>query len=77
MSFMDGMTELAFGPATAVALTAQPQFDGVIDTPSRSVAVSTPEGFIIGVPVPVGDRTRVRIWIDHPAEPETITVAIG
>lgn len=77
MSFMDGMTELAFGPATAVALTGQPQFDGVIDTPSRSLAVSTPEGFIIGRPESVGDRTRIRIWIDHPAEPETITVAFG
>jgi hypothetical protein len=62
-----------FGRAAAVALTGSPQFDGVINTPSRSLSVSTPEGFIVGMPEQVGDRTRIRIWTDHPAEPETIT----
>src|SRR5690606_18434009 len=77
MSFMDGMTAHVFGPAEMSDLREPPQFDGVIATPSQSLAVSTPEGFILGMPEPVGPRTRIRIWTDHPTEPGRIDVMFG
>jgi hypothetical protein len=77
MSFMDGMTELVFGPAETSTLRESPQFDGVIATPSQSLAVSTPDGFILGIPEHVGPRTRIRIWTDHPTEPGRIDVMFG
>ncbi len=77
MSFMDGMTELVFGRAETSTLSAPAQFDGVIATPSQSLAVSTPEGFILGMPEPVGPRTRIRIWADHLTEPARIDTMFG
>ena len=77
MSFMDGMTEMIFGGRDFSAHATEPQFDGFIDTPGRRLGVLTAYNEVVGQPVLVGLRTRIRIWTDHPTEPEKIDVVFG
>lgn len=77
MSFMDGMTEMIFGGRNSLAHATEPQFDGFIETPGRRLGVLTVHNKVVGQPVLVGLRTRIRIWTDHPTEPEKIDVVFG
>jgi hypothetical protein len=55
----------------------RPAYDGTIETPQAIVLVATSERNRLGK-VHVGSTaTRVRIWINHPVERDTIHVALG
>jgi hypothetical protein len=65
----------AFGELAPQA--APPKFDGFLDTPQYRVVLSDanmPE--ILSMEVP-GVRTRVRIWTNHPTEPDDVVIALG
>jgi hypothetical protein len=77
LAFMDGETEVSLGQARDVDPGGQPAFDGVLETPNRAVMVSTAEGEKVldaGVP---GKSTRVRIWTNHPTEPDRVIIGLG
>ncbi|WP_458756643.1 hypothetical protein ACSVBT_12745 [Afipia sp. TerB] len=77
LAFMDGETEFILSDSTDDAPKADPAFDGVLDTLSKVVEVSTSEReTLLRRDVP-GHFTRVRIWTDHPTEPEHILVVLG
>jgi hypothetical protein len=53
-----------------------PVFDGDVDTPSCRITVSSVLDEVLlelGVP----ERTRVRIWANHPREPDFIAIVVG
>jgi hypothetical protein len=74
---MDGETEITLGPAGSVAPNGPPAFDGDLETPSGVVVVSTVDyEEVLCVPTPT-PRTRVRIWVNHPTEPDRIVIGLG
>jgi hypothetical protein len=75
--FADGETLVLLGPAIELDPGEPPAFDGMLATPNRAVVVSTVERHtVLETSVP-DTRTRVRIWVDEPVEPDKVIVGIG
>jgi hypothetical protein len=73
----DGPTEFVLGQAYEVDPGSRPAFDGQLETPNRAVVVSTVErDSLLGDGVPT-KRTRVRVWVNHPTEPDKVIVGLG
>lgn len=74
----EGDTTITLGPFEELTPQAKlPRFDGMLDTPEFRVMLSDanmPE--ILSMEVP-GSRTRVRIWTNHPTEPDDVVIALG
>ena len=73
----DGDTSVTFGPILEITETREPDFDGILNTPNNELILFDaiePEFASTHVP---SQKTRIRIWIDHPSEPENVTVAWG
>ena len=74
----EGDTTITLGPVDELALPAgPPKFDGMLETPEHRVDLfdaNMPE--ILSMEVP-GVRTRVRIWTNHPTEPDDVVIALG
>jgi hypothetical protein len=75
LSFMDGETELTVSDEDAQPGT--PVFERVLETPSKVIEVFTSENEILMRCEVASNSTRVRVWTDHPSEPEHIFVALG
>lgn len=74
----EGDTTITLGPFEELTPQAKaPKFDSMLDTPEYRVVLSdanTPE--ILSMEV-LGLRTRVRIWTNHPTEPDDVIIALG
>lgn len=78
LMWQDGETEVMMAlVADFRARTAAPDFDGVIDTPSGTVMVSTVEHDVILTHAVATPRTRVRIWLNRPQEPDEVLIGLG
>ncbi|SRR5579871_1403510 len=74
---VDGETKITIGASRQVGLEEIPAFDGELETPSRMVGVEVvPRKRVLEQPVP-GSRTRVRIWVNHPIEPDNIVIGLN
>ena len=77
LCFSDGETDLVVSDSWEDAPSAAPAFEGTLDTPSRIFQVSTSERTTL-LRWKVSDHfSRVRIWTDHPSEPEHILIVLG
>ncbi|MGE0500896.1 MAG: hypothetical protein AB7I79_04460 [Rhizobiaceae bacterium] len=75
--YYDGDTTVTLGSFEEVAKSEPPKFDGMLNTPARVVLLfdaNMPEIMRADV---AGDETRVRIWTNHPTEPDDIVIALG
>ena len=75
LAFMDGETELTLSDEGVPP--GAPVFDGLLETPSKVVEASTSENETLMLCEVMGHATRIRVWTDHPSEPEHIFVALG
>ena len=73
----EGYTEITLGPATEVPLEGKIAFDGILETPNRTVWLSTADGIVLTRQAVDAVTTRVRVWTDHPYEPSRIVVGVG
>jgi hypothetical protein len=74
---MDGETKITLGEVRHVNPGIDPAFDDMLETPDRAVVVSTVERVtLIQALVPTA-RTRVRIWTNHPTEPDEVIIGLG
>ena len=74
---MDGETEVTLGAAHVVDPRTRPAFDAMLETPGHVVIVSTVEHeTILREPVRA-PFTRVRVWVNHPTEPDKVTIGLG
>jgi hypothetical protein len=72
----DGETKVALGPDREVDTGRVAAFDGMLETPNRAVVVSTVEcEIVLELPVP-NTRTRVRIWVNRPKEPDDVVIGL-
>jgi hypothetical protein len=75
LAFIDGETRVALGKP--IETNDRPAFDGYLDTPRRKVAVWTVEWKrLLETSVPT-TRTRIRVWTNHPTEPDDVYVGVG
>lgn len=59
-----------------VGLQGSPAFDGKLETPSRVVSVDiVPGKKVLEQNVPYA-TTRIRIWLNHPVEPDNVTIGL-
>lgn len=73
----DGATEIVLGKGLEVDRGNHPAFDGELNTPTRTVVVSTVEGNTVLESTVPKQRTRVRIWVSHPRWPDKVTIGLG
>jgi hypothetical protein len=77
LMWQDGDTTVSLGWASELDLKKPPSFDGMLSTPFGVVIlfdVNTPEIMSMAVP---DKETRIRIWTNHPSEPDEVIVALG
>jgi hypothetical protein len=77
LASMDGETEVTLGASDQVSPEWEPAFDGILKTPTRKVVVSTVEGDNVLVADVASERTRVRIWTNHPIEPDKVSIGLN
>lgn len=74
----EGDTRITLGPVEELpAQPGPPCFDGLLQTPQSRVLlfdVNMPE--ILSTDVP-GTQTRIRIWTNHPTEPDDVVIGLG
>lgn len=76
LMWQDGETEVSLGSDVKVDETRIAAFDGMLETPNRSVIVSTVEGdTVLEAHVP-RTRTHVRVWVNRPREPDKVTIEL-
>jgi hypothetical protein len=74
MSDSNGKTEVILGATKEVDPRDRPVFVGELETRNRAIAVRTVlREPILQAPVP-RPSTRVRIWVNHPTEPDKVTI---
>ena len=72
----DGETEITLGPTRQVDSGSPPAFQGTLNTPTGRVAVRTVLLTTIlemSVPLPT---TAIRVWVNHPTEPDKVIVGV-
>lgn len=68
---------MTFGPISEITGIRKPDFDGILNTPNNELILFDaiePEFASAQVP---STKTRIRVWIDHPIEPENVIIAWG
>lgn len=73
----DGDTKVTLGTFAEVDPGTKPDFDDMLDTPRREVILSDAHSTELARKSVDTKRTRIRIWINHPTEPDEVTIAIG
>src|SRR5215470_12468223 len=76
MSDCNGQTELTLGAANEVGSREDPVFEGELTTPNHEVAVRTVLDEIILQARVLHSRTKVRIWVNHPSEPDKVIIGL-
>ncbi|PWK63574.1 hypothetical protein [Aminobacter sp. AP02] len=75
--FQSGDVNVSLADAGEAHSLAEPVFDGMLATPEGVVLLfdaNMPE--ICSMKVP-GRQTRVRVWTNHPTEPDEIEIVVG
>lgn len=71
---IDGETAVTLGPSREVDPGTSAVFDGELETPSRTLVISTvDQKTILSENVP-RSRTRVRTWVNHTSMPDEVIV---
>lgn len=73
---MDGTTRFTLTDEP-IESAGEPLFDDFLETPSCNVSIfSSHNEVILEVPVQ-RTRTRVRIWTNHPSEPDDVLISVA
>jgi hypothetical protein len=74
---VSGSTVFTLGKSKEVSLESEPAFDGMIETPSRKLMITTVLDEILLETDVVDVNTRVRVWLNHPKWPDKVAVGWG
>lgn len=73
----DGDTTITLGSFNEVNRRDEPAFDGILNTPDNKIILFDaidPEMASAAVPTA---QTRIRIWTNHPTQPDEVTIAFS
>lgn len=76
-TFADGPTAVTLGRSHEVATEGRAAFDGNLETPSGVVVVALVGGREILRATVSAPSTRVRVWTNHPHEPDDVIIGLG
>jgi hypothetical protein len=71
---IDGETSVTLGPAREVDPGIAPAFDGSLNTPNRSIVISTVDRETVLVEKVPYATTRVKAWVNKPSMPDKVIV---
>jgi hypothetical protein len=71
---IDGETSISLGPSREVDPGTPPAFDGILETPTRSIVVSTVENKAVLREDVQNSTCRVRVWVNKVSMPDQIIV---
>lgn len=74
---IDGETEIHLGRADEISAEFEVVFDGIIETPNKTLMISTVEGTILLEDTVPALVTRLRVWLSHPRWPDKVVVGWG
>jgi hypothetical protein len=77
MSDTNGKTQVTVGTTQELRPLDPPAFDGQLETPSRAISIWTVEDVTILQTAVSHQKTRVRVWVNHPSEPNEVVIALG
>jgi hypothetical protein len=77
LSEHDGETTITITDEDADLSVGLPVFDGVILTPSRVVSVCSALDDVLRVGSVPAETSRIRVFVNHPMEPDLITIRIS
>jgi len=77
LAFINGKTDVTLGDKREVDPGDLPAFDGQLETPNREVLVSTAEWETVLKSNVPNISTRIRIWVNHPTEPDKVIIGLG
>lgn len=75
--YYEGDTHVTFGPVSEITEAGKPDFDGILNTPNKELILFDANEPQYAIATVAAERTRIRIWMDHPHEPEHVTIAWG
>ena len=76
LPFVDGETEVTLGVTNEVDPGWSPAFDELLTANGSIVIYTSERSTLLKLPV-IGDRTRVKVWINHEEEPDRVIVGVG
>lgn len=76
LSFMDGYTEIIMGDLNEVDPGERPALDRQLDTPFRTVIISTSERETLLTRAVENVSTHVRVWTNHASEPDKVIIGV-
>jgi len=74
---VDGDTRIAIGWSEQLDIADKPAFDGELETPNQVVSVDVVPGKKVLEQYVPSTSTRIRIWVNHPVEPDNVTIGLG
>ena len=74
---VDGPTQFYLGNAAEFDGDMNLVFDGIVETPNKTLIISTVEEHVLLRDTVPDSSTRLRIWISHPQWPEKVVVGWG
>ena len=77
LDWNDGDTHVTFGPASELNNKHKTHFDGILNTGNKEIILFDalePQFAIAHVP---SEKTRIRVWMNHPTSPDQVTIAWG
>ena len=77
LAFMDGSTQVVLGDGSEVDPGDHASFDDMLFIPAGAVAIKTVEGDTLLQQQVRNTRVRVRIWTNHPTEPNQVIVGLS
>lgn len=75
--FCDGKTDVTIGEFRDVRMQKKPTYDVTVDTPSAELKLKTSEDETLHRERVQANKTRVRIWTNHPDQPDKIVIGLG
>jgi hypothetical protein len=72
----EGDTTVTIAKFAELNPKSAPSYEGVLNTPEKILMISEANADIRDIPVS-SVRTPIRIWIDHPTQPQHIVIAWG
>jgi hypothetical protein len=73
----DGDTTVTLGHASEIKETRAPDYDGMLETPNKVVLLFDAEvDEFMSIEVST-HKTRIRVWINHPTQPDEVVIAVG
>lgn len=72
--YAEGATEVIVTQNAELMPRSEPAYEGLLDTPRRLITIYETNSDIAEFVV-TGTSTRLRIWIDHPSEPDHVVIA--